>query len=244
MREGGKKLAEVLSFLKEKVVPGVSTFFLEELARKKMEELGVEPAFLGYTPRGARRKYPAALCVSINNEVVHGIPNEKEKFLNEGDIVALDTGVKYKGFFTDSAITVPVGKVDKNSKLLIKATKEALTKAIKVAKTGNFTGDIGHVIEEVAKQYGFSCASDLGGHGVGKYIHEDPFIPNWSQKGQGVRLEEGMTIAVEPMLNEGDDRVKILSDGYTFVTVDGKKSAHFEHTILVTKKGGVILTKN
>lgn len=235
-------LAKTLEDLSKKVVPGVSTLDLENYARKKIKEHGATPAFLNYKPHGAKRPYPAALCVSINNEVVHGIPNEKPKILNDGDIVTLDLGVNFKGFFSDSAITVPVGKIDDNAKKLLKATKEALSEAIKIAKPGKKTGDIGFAIEKVARKYGFSSAKDLGGHGVGIYPHEDPFIPNWDCANQGVVLEEGMVLAIEPMLNEKSGEVKILSDGYTFVTKDGGRSAHFEHTVVINKKTTKILT--
>lgn len=243
MEEGGKILGQILTALEKRIAPRVSTLELEEEARRLMKEFGATPAFLGYTPHGARRAYPAALCVSVNEEVVHGIPNEHPKVLQEGDVVSIDTGICYKGLFTDSARTIPVGKIDKTSRLLIKATKEALLESIKMARVGNKTGDLGFAIAEVAKKYNFSPAEDLGGHGVGKTPHEDPFLPNFSAKGQGVILEEGMTLAIEPMLCEGSGKVKMLTDGYTFVTRDKKRSAHFEHTVLVTKGEPKILTK-
>lgn len=243
MEEGGKILSKILTALEEKIAPGVSTLELEEEARRLMKEFGAMSAFLDYTPHGARRAYPAALCVSVNEEVVHGIPNEDPKILRDGDIVSIDTGICYKNFFTDSARTVAVGKIDKTSKLLIKATREALYESIKMARVGNKTGDLGFAIAEVARKYNFSPAEDLGGHGVGKTPHEDPFLPNFSARGQGVILEEGMTLAIEPMLCEGSGKVKMLTDGYTFVTRDKKRSAHFEHTVLVTKGEPKILTK-
>jgi len=243
LREGGKILAQILSELKEEVIPGNSSEKLEESARKKILESGATPAFLNYRPKGARRDFPAALCLSVNEVVVHGIPNESPKIFKEGDIVTIDTGICYKNFFTDSAITVPCGKVDAQAKQLIKATREALDAAIKVAVPGNTTGDIGDAIERVAKKYNFSVADNLGGHGVGYSQHEDPFIPNFSMPHQGPVLKEGMVIAIEPIFNEGKTGTKILKDGYTFVTTDGSRSAHFEHTIAIQKGKPLILTK-
>ncbi|MES2059757.1 MAG: type I methionyl aminopeptidase [Patescibacteria group bacterium] len=243
LRKGGKILARILKELASEVREGVSTNYLDKLARKKMEEAGATPAFLKYTPKGAARPYPAALCVSVNDEIVHGIPNENAKILKEGDIVSLDTGIEFEGMYTDSAITVPVGKIDAASEKLLRATKEALAEAILAAKAGNYTSDIGIAIERIAKKYKFSCAEDLGGHGVGFSQHEDPFIPNFKMRGKGVLLKEGMVLAIEPMLNIGGSKTTFLSDGYTAVTADGKKSAHFEHTVAVTKGAADILTK-
>ncbi len=243
LKKSGQILVSVLSKLKSLAKPGVSTLTLEEVARDIIQKAGAKPAFLGYTPSGARRAFPAATCISINNEVVHGIPNEKPRVLKEGDIVSLDTGVCFEGIYTDSAITVPVGKVDDAAKLLLKATKEALMAGIKAAKLGKRTGDIGAAVEKVALKYGFPVADDLGGHGLGFSPHDDPFVPNFDMRGQGKVLTEGMLIAIEPMLNEGTSKVRMLGDGYTFVTADGKRSAHFEHTVLITKKGPVIMTK-
>lgn len=243
LRKGGEILARILRELSMEVRDGVSTNFLEKMARKKIEEAGAKPAFLEYTPKGASRPYPAALCVSVNDEIVHGIPNEKPKILKEGDIVSLDSGIEYEGMYTDSAITVGVGRIDRSSKKLILATQEALEAALEAAKPGNFTGDIGKAIEKVAKKYKLSCAEDLGGHGVGFSQHEDPFIPNHAMRGKGVELKAGMAVAIEPMLNLGGSKTRFLSDGYTAVTADGKKSAHFEHTVAITKEGADILTQ-
>ncbi len=242
LRRGGKMLHDILHFVASEVREGVSTKYLETIARNKMEELGVTPAFLDYTPQGAERPFPAALCVSVNNVVVHGIPNEKPKILKNGDIVTIDTGICHEGLFTDSAITVPCGEIDEVAQKLLKATKEALNIAISMVKPGVKTGEIGIAIEKVAKKHGFSPAWDLGGHGVGYSQHEDPFIPNFDMGRGGVTLEEGMVLAIEPMLNEGTSKVNFLSDGYTVVTADGKRSAHFEHTVAVTKNGADILT--
>lgn len=242
LRRGGHILAKLLRALSLEVAPGVSTKYLEEIARKKIEEAGATPAFLHYTPRGAARPFPAALCVSVNEVVVHGIPNEKPKILKDGDIVTIDTGLCFEGLYTDSAITVPVGKISETDKKLLKATREALDFAIKAANPGAKTTDIGKAIEEVARKYGFSPAEDLGGHGVGYSQHEDPFIPNFSMKG-GAVLKSGMVLAIEPMLNVGKGAVKFLNDGYTVITKDGKNSAHFEHTVVITPKGAEVLTK-
>lgn len=242
LRRGGAILAGILRFLSSEVRPGVSTKYLEEIGRKKIEEAGAEPAFLNYTPRGGARPDPAALCVSVNDVVVHGIPNEKPKILREGDIVTIDTGLKYEDLYTDAAISVGVGKIDVESEKLLKATREALDHAISVARVGSKTTDIGKAIDQVARKYGFTPARDLGGHGVGYSQHEDPFIPNFTMKG-GAELREGMVIAIEPMLNAGKGAVRFLSDGYTVVTADGKRSVHFEHTVVITKKGAEILTK-
>ncbi len=242
LKKGGKILHDILEFLAGEVREGVSTKYLEDMGRKKIEEAGAKPAFLKYTPHGASRAFPAALCVSVNDVVVHGIPNENSIILKNGDIVTIDTGICYEGLYTDSAITVGCGEIDENAKRLLKATKEALNMAIKVVRDGATTGSIGVMIEKVAKKYKFSPAEDLGGHGVGYSQHEDPFIPNFKMRGQGVVLKEGMVLAIEPMLNEGTGKVNFLNDGYTVVTADGKRSAHFEHTIVVTKNGAEILT--
>lgn len=243
LKKGGKILHYILHFLAGEVREGVSTKYLEDMGRKKIEDAGAKPAFLKYTPHGAARPFPAALCVSVNDVVVHGIPNENPIILKNGDIVTIDTGIVYEGLYTDSAITVGCGPINKSAELLLKATKEALNMAIKVVRDGATTGSIGEAIEKVAKKYGFSPAEDLGGHGVGYSQHEDPFIPNFKMRGQGVVLKEGMVLAIEPMLNEGTSRVEFLNDGYTVVTADGKRSAHFEHTIAVTKNGAEILTQ-
>lgn len=242
LRRGGKILHDLLEFLAGEVRDGVSTKYLEDIARKKIEEVGAKPAFLKYTPHGAERPFPAALCVSVNDVVVHGIPNEKPKIIKNGDIVTIDTGICFEGMYTDSAVTVGCGEIDKTASMLIKATKEALNMAIKCVREGTTTSDIGRMIEKVAKKYHFTPAEDLGGHGVGYSQHEDPFIPNFAVKSNGVVLKEGMVIAIEPMLNEGTGIVNFLSDGYTVVTADGKRSAHMEHTVVVTKNGSEILT--
>jgi methionyl aminopeptidase len=243
LREGGKRLAFILQEVGKAAKPGVSTAELNDLATKLAKEKGDIPSELNYKPKGAKRPYPASICVSINDEVVHGIPNENPKILKEGDIVSLDMCLTHKGLVTDSAITVSVGNIDSVSKKLIEVTKEALYAGIKSAKGNKHTGDIGFAVERVAKANGFSVVEDLCGHGVGYSVHEDPYIPNYGDRGSGDRLKPGMIIAIEPMINEGAKDVFIDKDGYTFKTVDASRSAHFEHTVLITSGEPEILTK-
>jgi len=242
LREGGKRLATVLYEVKEKVKPGISTKDLDDYAFKLIKEMGDEPAFLNYQPEGASIPYPASLCVSVNNEVVHGIPDAK-KILREGDIVSLDLGLKHKGFFTDMALTVPVGEISSGSKKLIEVTEKALQVGINAAQGGNKVGDISYAIESFVRPHKYGIVEVLSGHGVGKAIHEDPYVPNFGKADTGVKLLPGMVIAIEPMLNGGTKNVVLDEDGDTFRTADGKKSAHFEHTILITKKDAEIFTK-
>ena len=246
IREGCKNLAIVLNKVKEKVAVGISTKDLDIYAEKIIREMGDVPAFLNYRPEGASTPFPATLCVSVNDEVVHGIPN-KNRILKEGDIVSIDLGTKHKGLFTDMAMTVPVGKVsDKNLKLL-EVTEKALYVGINAALGGNTVGDIGYAIEkfvrsqENGQKYGI--VEVLAGHGVGRAIHEDPFVPNFGKKGTGAKLMPGMIIAIEPMLNLGTKNVTIDDDDWTFRTADKKPSAHFEHTILITEGEPEILTQ-
>lgn len=240
IREGGKILARVMQEVIKKVAPGVSTYELDQYAYKLIKESGGEPAFLNYKPEGAPKAYPASLCTSVNNEVVHGIPS-KSRILKEGDIVSLDLGVKYKGCFTDHAITVPVGKISKKDEELLKDTKKALEIGIWAATGGATVGDIGYAIESfVHKKYGI--VRELAGHGVGVKIHEDPYVPNYGKKGKGDKLVPGMIIAIEPMLNIGKDGIIFCDDGFTVKTADGSHSAHFEHTILITENEPEILT--
>jgi methionyl aminopeptidase len=237
-------LAYVLNATAKKVVPGISTLELDQYAESLIREKGGKPAFKNYKPYGAKTPFPATLCVSINDEVVHGIPTNR--ILKEGDIIALDCGVNYKGYFTDMAITVGVGEISKEDKKLLEITREALMIGVKAAKIGKRVGDIGYAIESfVRKQkHNYGIVDILSGHGVGKYIHEDPFVPNFGDKNTGEKLVEGMVIAIEPMLNMGTKNVFLdKSDNWTFKTRDGKNSAHFELTIAVGKNGGEILSK-
>jgi methionyl aminopeptidase len=244
LREAGVNLATVLNKVKEKVAPGMSTLQLDTYAEKFIRELGDTPAFLNYRPEGADTPFPASLCVSINNEVVHGIPN-KDRTLEEGDIVSIDLGLKHKGLFTDMAMTVPVGEASSASIKLMEITKRALEIGIEAAQSGSTVGDIGYAIEIFvhAKTPKYGIVEVLSGHGVGRAIHEDPYIPNFGKKGHGAKLVPGMVIAIEPMLNNGTKNVVIADDGWTILTADGKRSAHFEHTILITENGPEILTK-
>ena len=242
LREGGKRLAFVLNKVAEKVAPGISTWELDQYALKLITEMGDYPAFLNYRPDGAPSPYPASLCVSVNDEVVHGIP-KKDKILKEGDIASLDLGLRHKGLFTDMAMTVGVGEVSGASLKLMEITKKALEVGIRVACAGNRIGDISNAIEKFARPHKYGIVEVLAGHGVGKAIHEDPFIPNFGKVGTGAKLVPGMVIALEPMLNNGTKNVTIDNDGWTFRTADRKKSAHFEHTILITEGEPEILTK-
>src|ERR1035437_4006311 len=243
LKEGGKRHAFILAELAKMVDVAVSTFALNECAVKLLKEGGDKASFLNYTPDGAKRPYPAALCVSINDEIVHGIPNEHPRILKDGDVVTLDLGLTHQGMITDSAITVGVGKISIEDKKLIEATKEALYAGIKVAKGGKHIGDIGYAVEQVALRTGFAVAEGLAGHGVGYKVHEDPYVPNTGTRGVGEELQPGMVIAIEPMLCVGKGDIVLEKDGYTFSTKDGKNSAHFEHTILITEGEPVILTK-
>ena len=242
LREGGRRLAEVLYKVKDKVKPGISTLELDNYARELIKEMGDTPAFLNYQPDGATYPFPSALCVSVNEEIVHGIP-KKDKILKDGDIVSIDLGLKHKGMFTDMARTVPVGNVSPASLKLIETTEKALQVGIDQAEVGNSVGDIGFAIQNFVKPHKYGIVEVLSGHGVGKYIHEDPYIPNFGKKGTGAKLKEGMVIAIEPMLNMGTKNVAFEDDGYTVTTLDRKRSAHFENTILITKNGPEILTE-
>ncbi|MBU6388374.1 type I methionyl aminopeptidase [Patescibacteria group bacterium] len=240
--EGGKRLAAVLRALRAKVAPGVTAEELDDLAERLIQEGGDQPAFLGYTPEGAGRPYPATLCVSINDEVVHGIPNESVRTLKEGDIVGLDLGLRHGGIIVDAAITVPVGAVDAETKKLLRATEAALAAGIAAAVPGKHVGDISQAIQKEIENAGFKVVKELGGHGVGDLVHEEPFIPNFGRAGQGELLEEGMVLALEPISTAGKAAVVLAPDGYTYRTKDGSRSAHFEHTILLEASGARIIT--
>jgi methionyl aminopeptidase len=237
IRESGRMLATVLKELKNILEPGQSTKFLNDVAAKELKTLGGKPAFLGY------HGFPAVLCVSVNDEVVHGIPRN-DKIIDAGDIVSLDFGVSYNGMITDSAITVIAGTPkDPAHQKLVETTKESLGAGIKVVKDGVRTGDIAAAVQAVLDKHGYGIVRDLVGHGVGHNVHEDPNIPNYGKKGTGERLQAGMTIAIEPMATLGDYGVGIEDDGWTIGTLDGSLAAHFEHTVLITDAGYEILTK-
>ena len=243
LKEAGRRLAIILSAITQVVKPGVTTDMLDEIAERLIRDRGDIPAFKNYTPEGAEYPYPATLCVSVNNEVVHGIPSSR--VLKDGDIVGLDIGLTHNGLIVDMAETVPVGKIDGNARKLIEVTRGALGEGIAAARTGGTTGDIGNAIESYVKEFGdgYGIIRELGGHGVGKHVHEKPFIHNFGKRGEGERLKDGMVIALEPMINEGSENVILKDDGYTFITKDGSRSAHFEHTIIVGKEGGEVITK-
>ena len=244
LREGGKRLAAILRALADEVKPGVKASFINDRAEELIRAGGDLPVFLGYQPDLATRPYPATLCVSVNDEIVHGIPNEKEKMFKEGDIVGLDIGLSREGMIVDTALTVPVGKIDDAARKLLNVTKESLAVGIKAARGGAKVGDIGAAVEAYVKPHGYGIVRELAGHGVGYAVHEEPYVPNFGKKNTGAVLKPGMVIAIEPMLNEGTADVILEDDGYTFRTKDGKRSAHFEHTILITDGAPEILTKN
>ncbi len=243
LKEGGKRHAYILAQLAKMVAPGISTNDLENEARKLLKEGGDRGAFLGYKPRGAKRPYPAVLNVSVNNEIVHGIPNENPRVLLEGDVISIDLGVLHKGMITDSAITVGVGKISLKDKMLIIHCKEALNIGVKSARGGGHIGDIGQAIESFIKPLGYGLCEGLAGHGVGYKVHEDPFVPNQGRKGEGELLQPGMVIAIEPMITLGTSKIVLDKDGYTYKTADGTNAAHFEHTIVITEGDPIVLTK-
>lgn len=243
LKIGGQKLAKILQAVAKETVAGVSTEYLNDLTHKLMLEEGGKPAFLNYTPEGAARPYPASLCISVNHEIVHGIPNEDPIILKDGDVVTLDAGLIYEDLITDHAITLTIGEVPKEVSKLVAVTKEALMAGIKQAKVGGHIGDIGEVISDIAEKHGFAVMEGLSGHGVGFKVHEDPYVPNYGRKGTGEKIEEGLVIAIEPMFSLGSDEIKIEDDGYTYSTADGAISVQFEHTIAVTADGPVVLTK-
>jgi methionyl aminopeptidase len=235
LKVGGPILASILREVATHVAPGVTTASLNTIAHDLIVAAGCTPAFLNYTPEGADRPYPASLITSVNSEVVHGIPGEY--VLKEGDVIALDLGLNYQGVFLDHAITVGVGELKPKDKQLISITKSALDEAITAITPGGTVGDIGYAVQEFVKPYKLGIVRGLAGHGVGREIHEDPYIPNYGKKGKGEKLVPGMVIAIEPMLSRGSEEVILLKDGYTLKTPDGSRSAHFEHTVLIKEDG-------
>lgn len=235
MRRAGQIVREVLELVRNKVKPGATTYDLEKAAEARLRELGVKAAFKGY------HGYPCVLCTSVNSEVVHGIPSPK-RVLRQGDIVSVDFGAVVDGFYGDSAITVPVGEIGDDAARLLRVTEESLKAGIAAVKPGNTLGDVGAAVQGVVEREGFSVVRDFVGHGIGSQMHEDPQVPNFGQRGQGLRLKPGMVIAIEPMVNAGKPDVMVLEDGWTAVAKDGSMSAHFEHTVAVTADGARILT--
>ena len=236
MRAAGRIVAEILDALETKVAPGVSTWDLDQLAERLIHEKGARPAFKGY------RGFPAVLCTSLNHEVVHGIPSKK-RLLVEGDLLKLDFGVVVDGFFGDAARTVPVGRISKAARSLSDATRASLEAGIRAMVPGNRVGDIGHAVQSTVEPLGFSVVRDFVGHGIGRRLHEAPQVPNYGRPGTLELLRPGMVPAVEPMVNAGTAAVDVLDDDWTAVTVDGKLSSHWEHTILVTDQGPEVLTR-
>nr|AKQ00974.1 map, methionine aminopeptidase, methionyl aminopeptidase [uncultured delta proteobacterium Rifle_16ft_4_minimus_12842] len=234
MRRAGAVVAEVLEVLKGNVRPGATTLDLEKIAEEETIKRKASPAFKGY------RGYPFCLCTSVNNEVVHGMPSKK--VLKEGDIVSIDYGALVEGFYGDAAVTVPVGKVSEEAARLVRVTEESLGKAIEAAREGNRLLDISSAVQSHVEPQGFSVVREFVGHGIGRELHEPPQVPNFGIPGRGVKLKTGMVLAIEPMINSGGWAVKILADGWTAVTADGKLSAHFEHTVAITPDGPRVLT--
>jgi methionyl aminopeptidase len=241
LKEGGRRLAFVMSCLVQKVVPGENGEGLEEMARALIKKVGARPSFLGYVPKGNAKPYPAALCVSLNNEVVHGLPLKKKVF-KEGDVVSLDLGLEYKGLYTDMAATVGVKQLDGKSQKLIEVTRKALEKGVSVLREGARLGDYGFAVQSFVERNGFSVVKTLVGHGVGYKPHEEPEIPNWGGRGQGALLKNGMVLALEPMVCELSSAVELADDGWTWKTKDGSLAAHFECSVAVEKNGCQILT--
>jgi len=236
MREGGKILAKILKEAAKEVKPGITTEYLNKVANDLIFSYGVKSSFKGFN------NYPAVLCTSINEEIVHAVPSNR--ILKNNDILSLDLGIKFKGYCTDAAITVPIGKIDKRAKKLIAVTKKALEIGIKQTKPGNHLEDIGWAIQNYVEKQGFSVIRDLVGHGVGKNVHEDPQILNYGEKGTGLELVEGMILALEPMVSMGNWEIEKCADGFGYRTKDRSLTAHFEHTVAIMKKGPKILTKN
>jgi methionyl aminopeptidase len=235
MRAACRVVAEILELLKDKVRPGVTTLALNDFAEAEAKKHGAEPAFKGYSG------YPYALCCSVNDEVVHGMPDKR--LLADGDIVSLDFGVILDGFFGDAAVTLPVGEIGAKAQRLLTVTEESLYAAIAAAWPNGRLSDISYAVQNHVEMRGFSVVRDFVGHGIGRSLHESPQIPNFGLPGRGVRLKPGMVLAIEPMINEKGPEVKILADGWTAVTCDGGLSAHFEHTVAITAQGPEILTK-
>jgi len=246
LKEGGKKLAQILDYLKKQVRPGINTLALDNMAEKMIRDIGGEPAFKDYHSEYEERPFPSTICASINNQIVHS-PASESAILKPGDIISIDIGMRYpagKGLFTDMSTTVAVGKVDDNLKKLMAVTEKSLYLGIKKVRPGNYISDIGRAIQNYVEKNKFTVIRDLVGHGVGHEVHEEPRIPNYYHAGgPKIKIVEGMVLAIEPMVTNGTHRIKVLGDGWTVVTVDGSFSAHYEHTVAVTKRGCVIVTK-
>lgn len=236
MRKAGRITAQILEEMCQMAKPGISTGELDKFAEKRIYELGAVPAFKGY------HGFPACVCISVNEEVVHGIPSTK-KILKDGDIVGLDFGVSYEGWYGDSARTVAIGSISSEAQKLVDATRESLRLGIEQCREGNRVFDIGHAVQKYVEDFGYGVVREFVGHGIGRALHEEPQVPNYGPKGKGPVLKVGMVLAIEPMINAGSHEVKVLKDGWTAVTVDRSLSAHFEHTVAITPKGPEILTR-
>ncbi|MDP2650001.1 MAG: type I methionyl aminopeptidase [bacterium] len=241
LRECGKRLAEVLQSTAAMVRPGITGMELNEHAHRMIVSRGDTPAFLGHKGRKDKFPFPAVLCVSINGGIVHGVP--KDEPIVEGDIVKLDCGIRHEGLYTDSALTVGVGAIAHEDETLLQATKEALDAQIATARSGAALGDIGHAAEAVAKKYKLGFPTVLGGHGVGRAVHEEPFIFNYGNPGEGQKLLENQVVALEPMFSLGSGEIRLADDGWTYEMVDGKHSAHFEHTVIIGTDGAEVITR-
>ena len=240
--EAGRRLRKVLDAVIERITVGVDAESLDAFANAMITDKGDIPAFLGYQPIGMAKKYPATLCVSVNNEVVHGIP-KKEKVFKNGDVVSVDCGLQHKGVFVDAACTVMVGKGDTEAKALLNTNKKALRYALVYTRAGATTGDIGAAVETIAQEYGYATPFELGGHGLGNAPHEEPFIANIGNPGEGAVLQEGQVVAIEPIFFEGENpHITTADDGFTHKTASGKRSSHFEHTVIVTKGAPMVVT--
>jgi methionyl aminopeptidase len=233
MAQASRIVAEALAVLKSAVKPGITTDELDRLAESEIRARGAVPAFKGY------RNYPKTLCASVNEQVVHGIPSKR--VLKEGDIIGLDLGAIVGGFYGDSAVTVAVGRIDEKSATLVRVTEESLSLAIEQARVGNRLSDISHAVQQHVEAAGYSVVTEFVGHGIGRQLHEEPQVPNYGRPGQGPRLQPGMVLAIEPMVNMGGSAVRVLDDRWTAVTVDGSLSAHFEHTIAIQPEGPALV---
>lgn len=242
LRESGRRLAHVRDELVRTVAPGMTTLDLDILAERLIRDGGDIPSLKNYTPHGARIPFPATVCISLNDEIVHGIPS-KERIVNEGDLVSFDLCLTHEGMITDTAVTVAIGEVSPALVKLLKETERSLYEGIRAVRPGGRIGDIGAAIERVGNASGYGIIRELGGHGVGHAVHEDPYIPNFGRKGTGPLLKPGMVFAIEPMFTLGGEGTRQLPDGYTIVSKDGSLSAHFEHTVVVTESGVEVLTQ-
>ncbi|HKS96805.1 MAG TPA: type I methionyl aminopeptidase [Terriglobia bacterium] len=235
LRRSGRMVREILEEMRDRVRPGVTTLELERHAEKRLVDLGARPAFKGY------RGYPCCLCTSVNDEIIHGIPSGRR--LEEGDVLSLDMGVVLDGYYGDSALTLPVGKISGRLERLLRVTEEALDLAIGKVKLGNRVGDISAAVQQYAEGHGYNVVREFVGHGVGRELHEEPQVPNYGKAGRGPVLKEGMVLAIEPMVTEGSEKLRVLDDHWTAVTLDGSYSAHFEHMVAVTRNGPDVLTR-